>query len=259
MEIKNILIVLSILVVSFACEKEDSANPLKTEKSSLRYSKVKPKDDQVNTIPFQILYGGVYEENLYMAVSYVGGEFGHEFTVNWDGNVIADDDKKIVKLNIYHLTDDDNGTDQMQDSLFLSLSELNIPEDLMDDEALWYDIVNSSDENDHILFQVNPIIIPDENEEPKENIEMIVVKSSCDEYGVWNGLWLKNLENNSDEYYLPLDISESIDYTPVENDILKISFEYTYFTDSTTKVNCDFWYEHNVTVIKVADLEKIIE
>ena len=40
---------------------------------------------------------------------------------------------KIINLDIYHLTDDDNGTEEKWDSLFMSLDDLNIPEELKKD------------------------------------------------------------------------------------------------------------------------------
>lgn len=261
MKTKNLLIVLTLLIIGFACNEKDNINPLKQEESSLKFSEETISIDQINTVPFEIHSAGIYEKDLYMSVSYTGGEVGHEFLVNWDGNVITDDYRKKIKLNIFHLTDDDNGTNQIVDSLFLSISELNIPDDLYKDDSLWYDVVNTTNTENHFLFQANPTVITDDDGSTDtgttDDVEMIVISSSCDMQGVWNELWLKNAEDSSDMYYFPLEIDESINYTPMENDKLKIDFEYTYFTDSTVVYDCDFWFEHRVFEIKITDLEVI--
>ena len=60
----------------------------------LKYVAPAPTTANVNATPFTIEYAGVYDNLLYANVTYIGGEKKHEFSVNWDGNVIESEDSK---------------------------------------------------------------------------------------------------------------------------------------------------------------------
>jgi len=257
---RNVLVVVAAVFMFAACEKGyDEPEKENLEDSKLEFSADAPKGDNVNASPFAIDYAGVWDQYLYMSVSYTGGEWGHEFNVTWDGEVTDEGDKKVIALNIYHLTDDDNGTEQISDSLLLSLQDLNISEEIFNDEKLWFKVVNTSDELNAVMVQAyhsnDTGDDNDGNENQTKDIEVVVIKDECG-LGLWTEFWLKaSSSDDSEKYYLPLALSNDINYSPKENDKLKIDIEFTWLQDSTQY--CDSWQNKYIEMVNITELEVV--
>lgn len=240
-----------------ACEKESSTD-LSPKESSLKFSLTVPSSSTVNATPFTISYAGISNEYLYLGLTYTGGELGHKFSVTWDGTVTNKDEKKIIELQIFHNNTTDNGTQQITDSLSLSLKSLNIPAELRTNENLYYKVVNSTKPDNAFLVKEYISPINPNNDNGNNNtysttdVMVKVIQNDNCAAGTWNTLWLK--ENNSERYLLPLSVADGITYSATANDILKISFERTHFADSSSY--CDSWANKWVEVINITKLEK---
>lgn len=84
--------------------------------------------------------------------------------------------------------------------------------------------------------------------------EVKVVKEGCSVYGIWGDFWLSSSENNTVSYYLVQEIDKNINYAPIENDKLKISFKYAVLSDSL-KV-CPPYKQLRPTAINIVSLIK---
>jgi len=232
-----------------ACQKED----IQKKESSLRFTNEKPSIDDVNQTPFTIAGAGIYSNYLYMCLKYTGGNAHHEFIVAWDGVVQQIGTKKFIDLKVYHKNVVDDGTNEVYDSLMLDLKNLNISNELLTDKNLYFNVINSSNLSNVEVIQA---YIPDggETTDPNQfdNIIVDVVEQGDCSNGVWGNLWLKG--SNSDIYYSTKSIDNSISYTPTLNDRLKISFERTWYSDSTYV--CPAWQNKVVEVINIKTLEK---
>ncbi|RPH28758.1 MAG: hypothetical protein EHM93_18345 [Bacteroidales bacterium] len=241
------------LVFFAACQKEDDRN--QKNESSLRFTSVKPNSLDVNEKPFTIDLAGIYCNYLYIGVTYTGGQRGHEFIVAWDGLVQQIGEKKFIDLKVYHKNVGDNGTNQITDSLMLELKQLKISEELMKDKNLYFNVINSSDLSNVKVIQA---YIPEDGgttTDPNlfENVEVEVVSQGDCSKGVFENLWLKNSSNEI--FYIPKAVESNINYTPTLNDRLKISFERTWFSDST--IYCSSWTGKQVEVINIKALVKV--
>lgn len=245
-------------VLFVACQKEKDEGQKK--ESSLRFTNAKPSSSDVNEKPFTIANAGVFDKYLYLGLTYSGGMVGHEFIVTWDGVVKNVETKKFIDLKVYHVNTTDNGTDIISDSLMLDMTNLKISNELRTDKNLYFNVVNTSNlanvivvpavyysgnENDGIPTIINPNLF--------ENIDVQVVSQADCSKGVFGSLWLKN--SNNETFYLPKAVENNISYTPTLNDRLKISFERTWFSDSTT--NCSSWTGKQFEVINIKTLVKI--
>jgi len=241
-----------VAVIFFAaCQKENE--DIQKKESILRFTNVKPSIDDVNQTPFTIAGAGIYSNYLYMCLKYTGGNARHEFIVAWDGVVQQVDDKKFIDLKVYHKNVVDNGTAEVYDSLMLDLKNLNISNELLTDKNLYFNVINTSNLSNVEVIQA---YIPDGGgtTDPNqfENIIVDVVEQGDCSNGVWGNLWLKGA--NSDIFYSTNSIDNSISYTPTLNDRLKISFDRTWYSDST--YICPAWQNKVVEVINIKTLEK---
>lgn len=256
---KLALIVLTAFVVGVffaACQKEN--DDIQKNESLLRFTNSKPSIDDVNQTPFTIDAAGIYSKYLYMCLKYTGGNASHEFIVSWDGIVQTVDDKKFIDLKVYHKNVVDNGTSEVYDSLMLNMDVLNISEELLNDKSVYFNVINTSNLSNVKVIQA---YIPDggntdpgDNTDPNEfkDIVVDVVEQGTCTNGTWGSLWLKN--SSKDIYYSPKSIDGSITYTPTLNDRLKISFERTWYSDSTYV--CPAWQNKSVEVINIKSIEK---
>lgn len=256
MYLKEILILTCIAACTFACnnENEPSIENLETT-SSLKYAEKVPSSAHVNAIPFTLESAGIHDDHLYANVSYVGGEKKHDFRVNWDGQIKESGENKMIQLNIYHLTDDDNGTRQIKDSLSLSLDKLNIPDDIKETENLIYDIVNTSDQTNHFLVKTNIPTPP--IEEYTLLYELVVTDAGCNQVGEWENYWLKSTGDSTIIHFIPANLDESIQYSPKLNDLLKVRFQFTSPNDLSGANDCEFIQQNPVEAIKIKEIEVI--
>ncbi len=246
-----------------ACEKDQGENLNETlSESELKFKTAQQMRGSGISSPFDIISAGIWDDNLYLTVTYIGGEYGHEYNVTWDGEVIENDNKKLLELKISDATED-NGTQQVSDSLWIKLSELNISDAIFNDKDLWFKITNSSNESNNFTVKANKIETPSDpgngsnnnNDQTTKNIKVIAVKDDC-EMGIWKGLWLKSLEeNNNQKYYIPLGIDDNINLTAQENDEFMIDIEYTAPIDSTQF--CNSWLSNNYNFVNITKLTKL--
>ena len=252
---KRLIQLLFTALVAFiffaACQKEN--DDIQKNESVLRFSSVKPSIDDVNEKPFTIAGAGIYSSYLYMCLKYTGGNASHEFIVAWDGVVQQIEAKKFIDLKVYHKNVVDNGTTEIYDSLMLDLKNLNITEELLKDKDLFFNVINSSNLTNVEVIQA---YIPEgggtTNPNEFESINVEVVEQGECTHGIWSNLWLKDM--SKDVYYAPKAIENTINYTPAVNDKLKISFERTWYSDSTYV--CPSWQNKFVEVINIKTLEK---
>ncbi|HCT30348.1 MAG TPA: hypothetical protein DIW31_06365 [Bacteroidales bacterium] len=235
-----------------ACQKE--TEDITKNESILKFTGVKPNIEDVNGTPFTIAGAGIYSNSLYLCLKYIGGNSKHEFIVAWDGIVQQTDSLKFIDLNVYHKNVEDVGTAEVYDSLMLNLKNLNISDELLNDKNLYFNIINSSNLSNVLFIQA---YIPDGGGNPTnpnefENINVEVVEQSECSNGIWSNLWLKDLSR--DVYYSPKAVDSTITYMPALNDKLKISFERTWYSDSTYV--CPSWQNKVVQVINIKTLEK---
>lgn len=240
-----------------ACQKEN--NDIKKKESILQFSNEKPSINDVNQTPFTINGAGIYANYIYMCLKYTGGNANHEFIVAWDGVVQQIDSKKFIDLKVYHKNVVDNGTTEVNDSLMLDLKSLNISDEQLKDKSLYFNVINSSNLSNVVVIQSyiqddGGNTDPGDTTNPNDfnNIIVDVVEQGTCSNGAWSRLWLKN--SGSNIYYSPKSIDASINYTPTINDRLKISFERTWYSDSTYV--CPAWQNKIVEVIKIKTLEK---
>lgn len=253
--IKISLLALVIIGGIYSCEKDD--NNIKQNESALVYSSNQIVSKDVNEKPFNIDYAGVYENYLYMGLTYTGGQLGHEFIVTWDENVQQIEDRKYVNLTVYHKNVSDNGTDQITDSLLMDLKNLKLSDELLDDPKLYFNIINSSNTSNTITVQAYRNDNGDGDDTDSlvvDNIaEVVVIPQTDCKKGVWPDYWLQS--STGENFFLPKEKESNVNYTPVLNDKLKIEFEYTYFQDSSEY--CDSWQGKYVQIIKIKTLEKL--
>jgi hypothetical protein len=244
-------IALAALALFIACSKDTNVN--KNSESNLRFTNIQPNLDEVNTNPFSIDFAGIYGNHMLMEVSYTGGQLGHEFLVLWDGVVQEINTKKFIDLKVYHKNSTDEGTQTMHDSLVLDISYLNISSQLLSDKNLFFNVVNTTNLSNVIVVPAVYSYDDGTTVDPNlfENIEVRVVSQGCNK-GIWGDLWLKC--TNSEIYLLPKAIESSIVYSPIENDILNITYERTWLADSTDR--CASW---NAKSVDIANIKALIK
>lgn len=232
-KVKLLLMFLSAVALLISCQKEKTASPdviKQTNESKLIIQKSGSGNVVTNQSPFVIHSAGLYQGILYMSVSFTGGLKAHEFTVNWDGNFINDGDKKEINLIVSHADVNDQGTSAVFDSISANILSLGITADELNDPLLWIRVTNSANSENTFFFKSST-----EYTDPASityTRDVKVVNEGCSDYGIWGELWLVTNDNGPISHYFVMTIDNSITYTPVENDLLKIDFNYTYLTDS---------------------------
>ena len=115
-KVKLLLLFLAAVWLLISCQKGKTSSPdvlKQTNVSKLIIQKSGTLTDAVNQSPFVIhsagLSTGLYQAILYMSVSFTGGEKVHQFTVNWNGNIINEADKKVIELVVYHSDEKGDG------------------------------------------------------------------------------------------------------------------------------------------------------
>jgi len=255
---------LFILITMFSCDKEQEPviNKEKGE-SSLKFAQSAPSEAAANAVDFTLTHVGIYDKHLYSMVEYIGGNKAHKFSLTWDGNVKNQGDLKIIQLDVYHLTNDDAGTQSVEDSLYIALEKLNIPSELLEDASVRFDVVNTTNTENHFLVTpCMPIVTnPDDIEVfiPTYNFELKVVEAACSDIGTFSNTWLKSTSKDSVLYFIPLEIDDAINYQPTVNDKLKVEFEYKSILDIENADECEFIGKNDVVAIKIRKIEIINE
>ncbi|MGQ1785806.1 MULTISPECIES: hypothetical protein [unclassified Saccharicrinis] len=256
---------LILLFGLLACNNnDDNNNPEPEIDSQLKFATTPPTAANVNAVDFTLTNVGVYDNYLFSNIEYVGGNKSHEFSVTWNGEVGTEEENKMIRLDIYHLTSDDDGTRNVEDSLYISLDDLNIPEDLLTDENLYFDVVNTTNTDNHFVVKgyEEEVVVP--FEEPQTyihyyNYELKVVDAECSEIGKWNNKWLKSASSDSIQYFIPVEIDEEITYEAKVDDLVKVKLQYLSIDDIGGGHTCDFITDENVIAIKIKEIEQIKE
>jgi hypothetical protein len=253
-KLKWFLFIIAAISVLVACEKEKTSTDIikQTNVSKLVMKKSTSAFSPVGNSPFEIHSAGLFHGSLYMSVSYTGGEKVHEFTVNWDGKIIDEAEKKVIDLIIYHSDMNDQVKFLVYDSISADISNLGIPKEELNNTNLWIRVTNSTKTSNKFLFKavdeyIDPISII-------YNRNVKVVREGCADYGLWGDLWLICNDANPVSYYFVTEIDKTISYTPVANDLLKIEFMHSYVADSS-KV-CPQLYLLKAIPIKITKLVK---
>ncbi len=248
------------MVATLACNKDSETIIDESElKSELKYASTSASDLATNGAPFTILSAGMHYNHLFLNFSYTGGEKGHEFSVHWDEKIIEEGDKKTLKISISHLTDDDNGTSTIQDSLHISLDKLKIPTSLLKEDNLYFDVINHAQTDNHIIFKNIPI----KDDKPTEPVihyyfETLTVKETpCNQIGAWKNLWLERSHQDSTFNYVFDEINDEVNYTPKLNDKLKVKLQYIPLQDIKNVSDCEFTQKNIVLGIKIEEIEEI--
>lgn len=224
------------MVIMFlaSCQKEKTSpdNPKQPNSSKLVFQKSGSGSSVGNTLPFEIHSAGLYQGILYMSVSFRGGEKVHQFTVNWNGEIIYEEDKKILELFVWHSDVNDQTNSMVFDSISANILDLGITNEELNDAALWIRVINGNNSENTFLFKAT-----NEYTDPltilyTRNVK--VVSEGCQKYGIWGELWLESNDAGPVSHYFVSNIDNSITYTPSVNDLLKIEFSYSFITDSLT-------------------------
>lgn len=226
---------LFLVVLASSCKKDE----LKGTKEQSNISELLvTKSDEISQgmeqSPFEIHSAGIYQQNLYLSVSYEGGEETHLFQVGWDEQFLNEDDKRVMEFIVYHPKVVDEGGYIVYDSIISDLSKLDLPAEELANPDLWVRVINSTLTSNQFMFLMNP-----GQSDPSENdykAEVKVVKEGCIEYGLWGELWLVTT-GSEEKYFFVNEIDESINYNPVENDILSIKYNWSYVSDSSAVCN----------------------
>jgi hypothetical protein len=254
-KIKLLLLFFLAALLLISCQKEKTASPdviKQTNVSKLIFQKSGSGTNSTNQSPFVIHSAGVYQGTLYMSVSFIGGLKTHEFTMNWNGNLKTDGDKKEIDLVVYHANVNDQGTSTVYDSISANILPLGITTDELNDPLLWIRVTNSNYSENTFFFKAsNEYIDPASITNTRE---VKVVNEGCSDYGIWGDLWLVTNDIGSNSHFFVMAIDNSITYTPVENDLLKIDFNYTYLTDSLAI--CTQRNQLNAQPIKITKITK---
>jgi hypothetical protein len=232
--LKWLSLLLGAMMLLAACQKEKSSPETTKQANSSKMILQKSVSGSAvaNTSPFEIHSAGVYEGTLYMSVSFTGGEKIHQFTVNWSGNIITADDKKVIELVVFHSDANDQANTMVYDSISANILDLGITNEELTDPALWIKVINSTNSENTFFFKVT-----NEYVDPLTILytrDVKVVKEGCQAYGLWGELWLESNDESPVSHYFVSDIEKTISYAPAENDLLKIEFNYSFITDSTT-------------------------
>jgi len=234
------VLILPVLIFFIGCEKnnnpkEVSGEEIKSKMFLQKSGDVVPVSDQS---PFEIHSAGLYKGVLYMSVSFTGGDKPHEFTVSWDGMLKSVGDNKVMELIVYHSTASDQGTEMVFDSVSANITDLGVTSEVLNDTSLWIRVVNSTNIENKFFFRItNAYIDPIEYIDPVTVIHsrnVKVIKEGCGKYGIWGDLWLISNDSEPVSHYFVTEIDNSVLYTPAENDLLRIEFNYSFITDSST-------------------------
>lgn len=264
MKLNVILLLTGLLISCMACDNNDvieNTDEQEIFETTLKFDADASIDEDM--VSFNINSAGLYNDNLYLSLSYTGGEKAHEFSLSSDGEYTEDaEGKKIVQINVLHMTYDDAGTDLIEDSLVISLDDINISDELKEDVDLWYNLVNASNTDNSFLIAINQEEDDDDDDHdvtmPQYTLTLQVINSECNEIGAWTNNWLISDNNDSTFYFIPVELDETIDYTPNTNDNLLVTYEYSaiYDIDNNT---CDFVSTEQVYAIKINALELVNE
>jgi len=263
---KRNYLVLFVLGLSLfvACNKEPNV-PVKStdnEKSSLLFLKSANEPIPANQAAFTLQSGGFYGEYFYLSLSYLGSTKPHKFNVVWDGVLKSENEKTVIELSVSHLTNDDQGTSKMLDSLVAKFSDLRIDKKDLENPNLWIRVKNTTDAQNSLFFQYSaansggtsgdlPRTIPS----VITNSEMKVVKMNCDKVGVWGDLWLTSEIENVKKYFVVVGQGASVNYTPKENDRLLIDFEDAGLKDSVSVSVCSQFFDLDARTVKITKLQ----
>jgi len=247
---------LAIVLFISGCRKESSSSGTEIVKQS-NVSKVTLRksasvSEGTNQSAFQLHSAGIYQEMLFMSVSYTGGNLVHEFIVNWDGNINQDGDKKVITLTVSHPEINDTGLKSVFDSVSADISLLGITPEMLNDPLLWVKVVNSTDASNSFLFQTVSTYVDPLTVVHTRNVK--VVREDCTGMGLWNDLWLVTTDATDVSYFFVKEIDNSVTYTPSENDLLKIDYNLSWLTDSLNL--CPAYLQLKATPIKVLKVTK---
>jgi hypothetical protein len=260
MKLKEILIFTGLLFAFFACDNDlETTTEEESEESyenTITYDASASGDEDMAS--FEITSAGIFNNTIYVNLSYTGGEMAHEFSLNSDGELYeTEDGETFVKLDLYHLTNNDEGTQVIQDSLVISLSDIDISEELKEDADLLYKLVNFTDtENFFLLSSIESEEVEDDTE---FTMELTIINSECSGIGEWENNWLKYENQDSVQYIIPSYIEDDITYVPTTDDNVRVTYEYSYISDIENIENCDFVYSNDSYAIKIKDIELITE
>jgi hypothetical protein len=224
--------VIAGIIIFTGCAKENSIPAVikQANVSKLILQNSGSVNNGANQFPFVINFTGVFQGTLIMSVSFTGGQKVHQFVVNWDGNIINDGDKKEIDLVVYQPDVNDQGTSTVFDSISANIHTLGITNEELNDPLLWIRVTNSGNAENTFFFKSYNVYVDPTSITYTRDVK--VVNDGCSVYGLWGDLWLVTNDAGPVANYFVMATDNSISYTPAENDLLKIDFNYTYLTDS---------------------------
>jgi len=233
---KIVTLIFTAIIFFISCEKEKSRQeiPQQAVKSKMILQKSANASSTYSQAPFEIHSAGLFQGVLYMSVSYTGGEKIHEFTVNWNGNIVNEGTEKVMDLTVYHSDVNDRGNLMLFDSITANIIDLGITNEELNDLDLWIRVTNSTNPDNVFFFKaVSESVDPVDPVDIIYNREVKVVREGCSEYGIWGELWLISNDSDPVSHYFVTEMESSVSYIPVENELLKIEFRYSYIADSS--------------------------
>jgi hypothetical protein len=260
-----LLLVLSLSIL-MSCNKESNDPALNSanEESSILLLKSATATAMTDQAAFTINSAGFFGEYLYLSLSYLGKTKPHTFNVVWDGILNTENEKTVIELSVSHLTNDDPGTFQVNDSLAARFSSLNIDESELKNPNLWIRVKNTTDASNTLFFKYQSssnqtVTTPAAGSPgyPITGVEMNVFKSECDNVGIWGDLWLSSNIRDTLKYYVVDCKGASINYAPKENDRILVDFEYFYPKDTIKIDACRQFYDLNARTVKIIKLQAI--
>ncbi len=269
---KNVFLSILILNVIFiACEKENTIiDQSQLKNSELNFELNEPADLDSASTSFTLLDAGISGNDLYTTLCYTGGNKAHEFNITWDGKIKYEHQRKLAEVYIYHLTSDDDGLQTVYDSLSIAAEEIDNAldynldslfsfQELLLDSAYKIKVINALDTaNNVVIYPVfnhfsNDTIYSDTCSYDY-NYELRVVKTPCENTGVWKNYWLQSNSSDSVYFFLPMHIEDSISYVPQENDLLKVNMDFMSDSISIDSICRDIW-EQEFSFITIKEIK----
>ena len=251
---KRLLFLAFVSLVIMSCEKSDDTNDIKpTEKRSGRLYIDNAGVKSGKTMPFSIISAAIVSDSMSIAVEYTGEPESGHFRMEWSGEIKKEDGLDVAELFVYNEKKDGGNGSAYVDSLLLSMVDIHKK---ISNKKVSYRLINAYNNNNSVFIKytedggsING------SAENTKGIEVFVVDNNCG-VGAIDNLWFKGVGNdNNNIYYVPLKISDKINYKAKVNDRLKLDIDYTYLKDST-KV-CDSWKGKEVLFIDINAVSKM--
>ncbi|GEM_PF-3986583 len=251
---KRVLLLALIALAIMSCEKSDKIDDIKqTDKKSGRLYIENSGVKQGKTMPFSIISAAIVADSMSIAVEYTGEPKSGHFRMEWSGEIKKEDGLEIAELFVYNEKKATGDGSAYRDSLLLSMIDIHKK---ISNKKVSYRLINAYNNSNSVLIKYSEggSNVNGSSENTK-NIEVTVLDDNCG-IGAFKNFWFKGVGNdNNNIYYVPLKISDAVNYKANVNDRLRLDIDYTYLKDST-KV-CDSWKGKEVLFVDVKAISKI--